>query len=89
MFLGETFIIFSNSLDRGRGGRLHIVDQDISSVRVLTKIDGMETFIGGLEFNHPCVSENLEDPTAVCTVTCDSEFLAKLVQGENVRNSLL
>ncbi len=84
MFLGVTFVIFTDSLD-GRGkGEVDIVDEDVGSIRIVLNVDGMETFGSGSKFEHTSFGEDLEDATAVRTVVGDFELLPQMVKRADI-----
>ncbi len=68
-------------LDRGWGkSKVGIINEDESGIGVLSKVDGVKTFVCGSKFNHPRVGMNLEHASPIRTVECDSKLLSQLVK---------
>ena len=83
LFLGESFIITTNSLDRGMKRKAGIIDEEVGSIRVLAKINRMQAFFSRGKLDHPRFSEVLEYTPAVGTIVCDLEFLSQSPWNQN------
>ena len=86
LFLGESFIITTNCLDRRMKREVGIIDEEVDSIWVLAKINCMQAFYCRGELDHPRFCEDHEYAPAVGTIVCDLEFLSQLLKRLNVRN---
>jgi len=78
---GETFIILVDRRDwRFAIGKVSIIDEEESGVRVVFKIENMKAFWTRLEFDHPHLRENPEYTPVISAVINHLEFLTQLIQ---------
>ena len=61
-------------------GEVSIIDENNSSIGILTKVNSVETAVCGAEFNDASCGMNFKDAVTVGAVICYPEFLTQLIE---------